>query len=329
MKIFITGANGFIGGALARQLVARGDTVVCLVRDPARAGALQKIGAQLVRGDITEPATLREPMRDAAVVYHLAGLYRFGPKFIPQMQAINVDGARNVLGLAAELGVPKIVHTSSVAVLGNTHGKIVDETYRVEKAELPSEYERTKWEAHYEVAVPLQQRGAPLTIVQPGLVTGPGDTAPHMQVVEFYLNRFPLGMGAKSGGSWGHVEDIAYGHILAAEQGKSGESYVITGQCTTWKQAMEMWQEITKIPAPKIWMPGWMVALTQGSVGLIEGMGLPSPFTAEGLESMKDYTFWARADKAKQAFGWNPRPIMDTFRELLDYEIKKRKSNAQ
>jgi nucleoside-diphosphate-sugar epimerase len=297
--------------------------VVCLVRDPSKSPELAQAGAQLVRGDVTHPATLREPMRGADVVYHLAGMYKFGPKYIPQMRAINVDGARNVLTLAAELGVPKIIHTSSVGVFGNTLGKIVDESYRCPKEDLPSEYERTKWEAHYEVAVPLQARGAPLIIAQPGVVTGPADPSPHIQQVEFYLNRVPLGFGANSGASWAHVDDIAHGHVLVAERGKIGESYIIAGPSLTWKQCQEIWQEITGIPAAKIWVPGWVVGLNQKVLELAEGLGIHTFLNAESLSSTMDYTFWAAPHKAEREIGWNPRPIQETFREMLDYERKR------
>ncbi len=323
MKAFITGASGFIGGYLARRLAERGDTVVCLVRDPSKSPDLAKIGVQLVRGDVTAPATLREPMRGSDVVYHLAGMYKFGPKYIPQMRAINVDGARNVLTLAAELGVPKIIHTSTVGVFGNTRQKIVDETYRCRKEELPSEYERTKWEAHYEVAVPLQLRGAPLLITQPGAVTGPADPAHDTQQVDFFLRRIPLGFGAKSGVSWAHVADIAYGHIQVAERGKLGQSYIITGPSLTWQQAAQMWSELTGIPAPKIWVPGWMVAANQKIVGAAESLGVHLPINAEAMSSQIDYTFWATPAKAERELGWNPRPIRETFSALLDYEMQK------
>lgn len=325
MKVFLTGANGFIGSHLARQLAARGDTVVALARDPLRVGTdLQLPNIQWVKGDVTERASMRDGMKSADVVYHLAGMYEFGPKFIARMRAINVDGARNVLELAAELGVPKIVHTSTVGVFGNTRGKIVDETYRTDKAELPSEYERTKWEAHYEVALPLQEKGAPVIITQPGGVTGAGDTSPHMQVMEFYLNRFPMGFGAKSGLTMAQVDDIAAGHILAAERGKNGQAYILAGPCLTYKQMEEMWEKITGIPAPKIWAPAWMIGANQAMLNVTEMLGIPLPLNAEALSSLKDYTFWGKPDKAVRELGWQQRPVEETFREVLDYEIKKR-----
>lgn len=326
MKAFVTGANGFIGSRLAQKLAARGDTVICLVRDPRRAQDLTGRSIELVKGDVTDRASLVEPMRGADVVYHLAGMYKFGPQFLASMRAVNVDGARNVLETAAGLGVPKIIHTSTVGVFGNTQGKIVDEAYRSKQEEMVSEYERTKWEAHYEVAVPLQKKGAPVIITQPGGVTGPGDTSPHMTQMEFFLNRLPIGFGAKSGITMAHVDDIAEGHILTAERGKNGQAYILAGPAITWKQAAAMWQSITGIPAPKIWVPGWTMALNARALGLLESIGLRLPFAAEGLATLVDYTFWATAAKAKRELNWTSRPLEETYRETLEYELKKRKS---
>ncbi len=159
-------------------MIARGDQVTCLVRNPDKAASLAQLGVTLVKGDVSDRAAMREAMRGVDGVFHIAALYKLGLEFKDQMVAANVDGTRHTLEAAIEAGVPKIVYTSTVGVFGNTHGKIVDETYRVEQQSLASEYERTKWAAHYEVAVPLQQKGAPIVIVQPGGVTGPGDTSP-------------------------------------------------------------------------------------------------------------------------------------------------------
>lgn len=325
MKIFVTGATGFIGGRLAQKLAARGDTVVCLARDPSQVKTNAALpGLQWVRGDVTEPATFQAAMRGSDAVFHLAGLYKFGPKYIPQMRAINVDGARNVLQMAAELGVPKIIHTSTVGVFGNTRGKLVDETYHGNKAEMGSEYERTKYEAHYDVAVPMQQQGAPVIIAQPGGVTGAGDTGPHMGQLDFYLSRMPLGIGAKSGVTIAHVDDIAEGHIRAAERGKVGEAYILAGLALTWKQMFEECEKITGIPGPALWLPGWTVPPMQAFLGALEGLGINTPFAAESLGSVNDYTYFASAEKAKRELGWSPRPLQDTLREMLDYEMKKR-----
>ena len=211
MKIFVTGASGFIGSHLVSKLIARGHTAICLVRDPSRAALLAQQGAQLALGDATNRDSMREPMRGADAVFHLAGWSALGIRRdeINRMRAVNVDGTRNVLELAVELGVPKILCTSTVGVFGNTRGQIVDEGFRAAKDSLQTEYERTKWAAHYEIAVPLQQRGAPVLILQPGGVTSAGDSARHVVLYRFFLQRIPVMFGARSGLTWAHVDDIA------------------------------------------------------------------------------------------------------------------------
>ncbi|HLF01904.1 MAG TPA: NAD-dependent epimerase/dehydratase family protein, partial [Anaerolineales bacterium] len=240
MRVFVTGANGFIGSHLVPILIKRGYGVTCLVRDPAKADRLAELGARLVKGDVTERESMREPMRGSDAVFHLAGWYAIGNHDKAKMQAINVDGAKHTLELAAELGVPKIIHTSTVGVFGNTNGNIVDESYRVGQAAMSTEYERTKWAAHYEVAVPLQQRGAPVIIVQPGGVTGRGDPSPHVQTFELFLQRIPVMLGPQSGITLAHVDDVAEGHALAMEKGKPGESFILAGPCLTYRQAFEL-----------------------------------------------------------------------------------------
>jgi len=249
-----------------------------------------------------------------------------GLEFKDQMMAVNAEGTRHVLGTALEVGVPKMVYTSTVGVFGNTHGKIVDETYRVDKQSLKSEYERTKWAAHYEVAVPLQQKGAPLVIVQPGGVTGPGDTSPLNMVYDFYLNRMPVMMGPQAGLTVAHVDDIVAGHLLAMEKGHNGESYILAGPSLSYKQMMEMWQSICGVPAPKIWLPGWTADLSASLVaGLEKVFKLKMTLSSEALTTQADYTFYAKADKARRELGWQPRPLEQTFKEVLDDKLARRK----
>lgn len=319
MKICVTGATGFIGTHLVPKLIARGHTVTCLVRDPAKAESLKQHGAALAVGDVTDRESMRAPMRGAEAVFHLAGLYAYGLRNAQRMLAINVDGARNTLELAFELGAPRIIHASTVGVFGNTRGRIVDEAYRAEKADMASAYERTKWMAHYEVAVPLQQSGAPITILQPGGVTGPGDDAPHSSTYRYYLQRMPVFFGAKSGLTWAHVDDIAEGFILAMEKGRPGESYILAGPPLTYKEVMKVLEQIAGIPAPRVWLPGWMASGMSKIVGFMErAFGLRIEFSSEALAAVADYTFFGSADKAKRELGWQPRPVEETLRETLE-----------
>ncbi len=325
MKIFITGANGFIGSRVAQVLLKRGHTLTCLLRDPSRAGAALQ-GTTLARGDVTDRESIREPMRGVDAVIHLAGWYMLGHVDKARMRAINVDGARNTLELAAEIGVKKIIHVSTVGVFGNTGGRLVDETYRVTQNELASEYEKTKWAAHYEIAEPLQKRGAPVIIVQPGGAIGSGDTSPIAGFYDFYFRRTPVMFGAKSGITWAHVDDVAEGIALVLERGQTGEAYVIAGPALTYRDAMRIWEKTTGIPAPKIWLPGWFAGAMARMMGTVESnVHRDFVLSSEGLRALADYTFYASADKAKRELAWTPRPIEETFRDVMEYEMGRRK----
>ena len=175
-KYFVTGATGFIGGCVARQLVAAGHDVVAIARNPESARDLESIGVDVRRGDITDPDSLRGLMAGVDGVFHIAGWYKIGSKDPSEGERLNVAGTRNVLTAMKELRVPKGVYTSTLAVFSDTHGRPVDEPYRPNGRWL-TEYDRTKWIAHYEIAEPMIRAGLPLVIVQPGVNYGPGDTS--------------------------------------------------------------------------------------------------------------------------------------------------------
>ncbi len=158
VKAFVTGATGFIGGELTRQLLERNYAAVCLVRSPDSAASqrLAEQGATLVPGDIIAEETMREAMAGADIVFHVAGWYRVGVADRSPALPVNVTGTRVVLELACQLGIPNIVYTSAAAVLGNTRGQIADENYR-RSAPFVTEYTRTKTMA-YEIARELADR---------------------------------------------------------------------------------------------------------------------------------------------------------------------------
>jgi nucleoside-diphosphate-sugar epimerase len=174
MRYFLTGATGFLGGRLARRLHAAGHEVVALVRDVRKAENLAQLGVELHAGDITERATLQKPMAGADGVFHCAAWYKLGVREPQVAQAVNVEGTRNVLETMRELDIPRGVYTSTLAVFSDTHGKLADENDYYDGPHI-SLYDRTKWQAHYEVAQPLMAAGLPLTIVLPGVIYGPGD----------------------------------------------------------------------------------------------------------------------------------------------------------
>ncbi|MEK7833070.1 MAG: NAD-dependent epimerase/dehydratase family protein, partial [Acidobacteriota bacterium] len=269
MKYFITGATGFIGGRVAQQLVAAGHEVVALVRSKAKAADLAKLRVLLAEGDITDKESMRQPMTGVAGVFHIAAWYKIGERDKSFAERINVGGTRNVLELMKELNIPKGVYTSTLAVNSDTGGKVVDETYRFAGQHL-SEYDLTKWRAHYEVAVPMIEAGLPLVIVQPGVNYGPGDTSAIAEVLRQYLaGKLPL-VPDKTAYCWAYVDDTARGHIQAMEKGKAGESYFIAGPVHTLFDALQIAEGITGVKAPRLKAaPGKLRPMT-AAMGLVE-----------------------------------------------------------
>lgn len=167
MKYFVTGATGFIGDHVVSQLKDAGHDVIALVRNPNKAKDLTDLGITVAPGDVTDKESMRKPMTGVDGVFHLAGWYKLGKRDKSGGEQVNINGTRNVLGLMKELNIPKGVYTSTLAVFSDTHRKLVDETYRYDGPHL-SEYDRTKWVAHYEIADPMIKAGLPLVIVKGG-----------------------------------------------------------------------------------------------------------------------------------------------------------------
>jgi nucleoside-diphosphate-sugar epimerase len=186
VRYALTGATGFVGGALVDLLLEEGHEVVAIVRTPGKARDLESRGVELVVGDVTDTESMRPTFEGVDGVFHLAAWYEVAPADPRGMERINVDGTRNVLELVDELAVPKVVYTSTLAVFSDTDGVLVDEKYRYYGPHL-TEYDRTKWVAHYEVAEPMAEAGLPVVTVMPGTVYGPGDTSSIREAFVDYL----------------------------------------------------------------------------------------------------------------------------------------------
>ena len=236
MRYAITGATGFVGGALASQLRKSGHDVVALVRDRSRAGALERLGCEFVEGDLDDAAALDRLCAGADGLFHVAGWYKLGQRDPSLGTKVNVEGTRNALAAAQRNGVPRVVYTSTLAVNSDTEEQVVDETYRF-TGEHVSVYDRTKAEAH-DIALDFVEQGLDVVIVQPGLVYGPGDTAQTGDLIAQVANgKRPF--APKGGGvCWAHVDDIADGHVRAMERGRKGESYMLAGPRATLAEGL-------------------------------------------------------------------------------------------
>lgn len=320
-KYFVTGATGFIGGEIVKQLIGRGHKVVALVRSPEKAGMLRALGVEMHAGDITERDTLRAPMQGVDGVFHVAAWYKVGV-VEPLADQINVDGTRNVLKTMRTLEIPRGVYTSTVAVFSDTKGAVPDETYRYDGPHL-SEYDRTKWIAHYRVALPKIEEGLPLIIAMPGLVYGPGDTSGmHTALVDLLRGRLPM-TPARTAFCWAHVEDTARGHILAMEQGTPGQTYLITGPRHTFEYAFDVAAKFGRVRAPLV-HPGPRTMRVMGAL-----MGLARRFTTlrpalqpEALRVLAGTTYFGSNEKAVRELGFAARPIEEGMAQTLEHELR-------
>ncbi len=325
MKVFVTGGTGFIGAHVVRRLRARGDDVRAMVRDPEKATDLAALGCELVTGTLADVPAMRSGIEGCDTVIHGAAVYEVG---IPAsehraMYEANVLGTENVLRAALDAGVGKVVYVSTVAAFGNTHGQVVDESYRHPGVEFTSYYEETKYEAHQVAKGLIAEEGLRCVIVQPGGVYGPEDhSAVGKQMNDFVAGRMPLIAFPDLGFSLVHVEDVADGVILALDEGKPGESYILGGEVTTMRGLIETLARVTGKKAPKRAMPTPVLkALTP--IGPVVGKLMGQPPNLRELTSLADgVTFWARHDKAMGELDYSPRGLEQGLHDTLTAEGK-------
>ena len=322
-RYFVTGASGFVGAELVKQLIGRGHQVAALVRSPEKASLLKSLGVELFTGDITDRDSLRAPMTGADGVFHVAAWYKIGVRKAAEIaEATNVGGTRNVLETARELNIPKVVYTSTVGVFGDTRGHLVDETYYSHGPFL-TEYDRSKWVAHYEVAVPLAQSGMPLVIVMPGLVYGPGDTsAVHSTLVQLLRKRLfmtPRGVSF----AWGYIEDIGRGLRQAMEQGRVGECYLLTGPVHTFEEAFAKAAAIAKRRPPMLHPPPAIMRAASALTRRLERWDLHAPYPSETLRLMAGTTWIGSSAKAVAELGFTARPLEEGLRHTIEHELRQ------
>jgi nucleoside-diphosphate-sugar epimerase len=321
VKYFLTGATGFIGSCVARQLTQAGHQVVAVVRSPEKAHDLATLGAAIHKGDVTDKESMRAPMSGVDGVFHIAGWYKIGVRDKRAGAQINIEGTRNVLELMGELKIPKGVYTSTLAVNSDTHGKLVDETYRYDGSHL-SEYDRTKATAH-KLAEQSIARGLPLVVVMPGLVYGPGDTSSVRTTFIQYLQRKLPMIPKRTAFCWAHVDDIARGHILAMEKGASGATYIIAGPAATFEDALKLAEQITGVPVPRLRVMPGLLKVMAGLMRVLERVvPVPDDYSAEFLRINAGVTYIGDNTKARRELGYSPRSLKEGLAETLYHEMR-------
>lgn len=320
MRVFLTGATGFIGGEVARLLRARGDDVRALVRTPAKAGALEALGCELVPGDLSDEDALTEACRGMDAVIHGAALYEVG---IPAdrraaMVDANIGGTERVLGAALAAGVRKAVYVSTVAVFGDTRGHIADEGWvRPDDGSYTSVYEETKLLAHRR-AHEIGARGLALVTVQPGVVYGAGDTSAMGDLLQrVATGKLPALPFPDMGVTPVHRDDVAAGVLLALDKGAPGECYVLAGTPVRVRELVAELSAVAGRRPPRFTLPTAAVRAV-APLGRFVGpaLGFP-PNLREVIASSDGVTFWASGKKAMDELGWTSRPLAEGLRDLV------------
>lgn len=310
MTILVTGATGFVGSAVARQLVSRGETVRVLVRAGGDRRNIADLPVQPVEGDLRDGASLQRALRGCRALYHVAADYRIWVPRPDEIYETNVAGTTRLLRAAAAEGIERIVYTSSVAVLGaRPDGEPADEETPVRLADMIGHYKRSKFLAEEAVRGLVRDEGLPVVIVNPSTPIGPHDVKPTPTgrlIVEAATGRMPAFVD--TGLNIAHVDDVAAGHVLAFERGVIGERYVLGGENLTLRQILTEIARACGRPPPRLRLPHGLVlpiAFAAEAVSRVTGR---EPFvTVDGLRMARKKMFFSSA-KAQAALGYQARP---------------------
>ena len=312
MTTLVTGATGFLGGVLARRLVARGDHVRVLVRPASDRSALDDLNVEFVEGDVTDRASLDAAVRGCDRVFHSAALVKTWLRDRSRYAQVNVEGTRNLVQAALDAGVTRIVYTSTFLVL-KPGDEPATEDARASEREVWTHYARTKWLAHREVDRFIEA-GAPVVVVYPGVIFGPGRLTEGNLIVNwivrFARGKFPgfLGQGAEKW-SFAFVDDVARGHLLADEKGAAGRGYCLGGENVSVRSFMELVAKEMDVEPPTRCVPFRLARF----VGLLqEGWasltGHPPELTRAVVDTFRNH--WSLdSTRARNELGYQPTPL--------------------
>lgn len=314
MTTLVTGASGFVGSHVARQLVAAGDSVRILVRRSSRLEYLDGLTAERIEGDLRDEASIRRAMKGVRRVFHVAADYRLWARNPEEIYDSNVGGTRRLLDAAAAERVSRIVYTSTVATIAVTqpegpHDALPDESTPAVVDQMIGHYKRSKFLAEAE-AKKAAAAGLPVVIVNPTTPVGPGDWKPTPTgkiIVDFVNGKMPAYVD--TGLNLVAVEDVAAGHLLAAERGRVGERYLLGARNMTLKQILEALAVITGRPAPRVRLPH-AVALAAGyaDTWLSRLVGRAPSIPVEGVKMSRHRMFVGKG-KAERELGFAPGPV--------------------
>jgi dihydroflavonol-4-reductase len=324
MRLFITGATGFVGSHVARLAAKQGAELRLLTRKTSKTENLPK-GADLVQGDLREAAGFAAALRGCDALIHVAADYRLWVPDPAGMYKANVDGTRELLMLAREAGVRRVVYTSSVATMGfRKDASAVNEETPVTEADMIGHYKRSKWLAEQEV-IAAARMGQEVVILNPTTPVGAMDVKPTPTgriIVDFLNKKFPAYVD--TGLNLVDVNEIARMHLAALERGRFGERYILGGENLTLKQILDKLAAITGLPSPTMKVPHAAAMVFAFFDETVTGKlrGKEPRATVEAVRMGKKM-MWASSARAERELGWRVLPVDDALRSAVEWFFAK------
>lgn len=321
MRVFLTGATGFVGSHVARAFAAAGADLRLLVRPTSRLDNLDGLQAETYTGDLQQPESLRAGLRGCDALVHVAADYRLWVRDPAAMYQANVEGTRALLQLAREEQVSRVVYTSSVATMGfQRDGTIVDETTPVSLANMVGHYKRSKFLAE-QAAIEAARAGQHVMILNPTTPIGANDIKPTPTgqiVVDFLNRRFPAYVD--TGLNLVDVGEVARMHVAALERGRPGERYILGGENLSLKQILDKMSAITGLPSPTLQVPHAVAMVFAFFDETITGKlrGKEPRATVEAVRMGRKKMF-ASSAKAERELGFRIVPVYGALRSAIDW----------
>jgi dihydroflavonol-4-reductase len=309
MTTLVTGAAGFLGSHVARQLVARGETVRVLLRPSSQNRAIADLPLEYVTGDLRDPGSLDRAMKDVRRVFHVAADYRLWAKRSKDIYDSNVGGTKNVLAAAKRAGVEQIIYTSTVATIAVDRPSPPNETTDAKLEEMVGHYKRSKWMAERE-ALNEAKQGLPVIVAMPTTPVGPWDwkPTPTGKIIVDFLNGSMPGY-VETGLNFVGVEECAAGHLLVAEKGRVGQRYLLGAENLTLKQVLDMLSKVTGLPAPTLKIPhGLALGAAYASTIFSRLIGKEPGIPIEGVK-IAQHMMFVDCSRSQKELGFKAGPV--------------------
>ncbi len=309
MSTLVTGAAGFLGSHVTRQLVARGDEVRVLLRASSTNRAIADLSLEYVTGDLRDPASLDRAMKGVKRVFHVAADYRLWAKRKQDIYDSNVGGTKNLLDAARRAGVEQLIYTSTVATIAVDRPQHPNEFTDAKLEEMVGHYKRSKWMAERE-ALDAAKSGLPVIVAMPTTPVGPWDwkPTPTGKIVLDFLNGKMPGY-VETGLNFVGVEECAAGHLLVAEKGKVGERYLLGGENLTLKGMLDVLAKITGLRAPMLKIPhGIALGVAYANTAFSRLVGREPGIPIEGVKIARHMMF-VDCSRAQRELGFKAGPV--------------------